>query len=390
MGWVGFTLAMSVFLFEVVYRLLPNSLINGLDYKDLCVETGMNEGGFLISDMDTTVINSYGEKVRWITNSKGFRNAREFNREKPSKIFRILSLGDSFTVGYRVAQSETFSFLLQQELNTLQDSMDYEVIIGNIENPVYGIKYLNKFGLAYNPDIILLGLTLGNDLTQTYYSLCRNGKYRLVNERLEENPDYSKTKLTAIFEEKFPTAACDYSFDFDDLLEKLVSIKLIKSSIGMKNECESIFSSRGKAFPYLHDLSHGLGLFLKSPPKSIEETYEKIEQVLSVYQTISRKNKARLIVCLFPQRFQVNDCDWEKTIDHYDLDADYFDLTIANSRIASFCNKNNIELLDLTPLMKDDYDKNHRNLYLPMGDMHWNKNGHQIAYEVIYSYITSK
>lgn len=347
----------------------------------------MNEGGFLKPDVDTLVNNPYRSQVRWVTNSKGFRNSKEINRKKPSRTFRILSLGDSFTAGYRVAQSQTFSFLLEQQLNSNQDSINYEVVISNINNPVLGIAYINKHGLTYSPDIILLGITLGNDLTQSLIELCKDGRYRLVNDSLKTNPNYSTSRLTEAMEEFFPDNICDYSHDLDDLIEKSITLKFIKSAFGITSEGESIFSSRGKAYPYLHDHSHGLGLFIKDPPKSIELAYQINEKVLRVYQNIALKNGIRLIVCAFPQRYQINTRDWKKTIDDYDIHEQYFDITIANNRINSFCTKNNIEHIDITQQMKNEFELTGENLYMPMGDMHWNRNGHQIAFESIYGYL---
>ena len=186
------TIVITVFLFEVGYRLLPGSLFFGLDYQDVYSETGMNEGGFLKPNTNCLVTNSYSEKVKWITNSKGFRNEKEISKKKPAKTFRIFSLGDSYTAGYRVGQNETFSYLLEQQLNLKQDTVNYEVVVANIEDPVHGLDYLNKYGLSYNPDVILLGITLGNDLTQTFVNLNEYGKYRLENDSVKENKNYSK------------------------------------------------------------------------------------------------------------------------------------------------------------------------------------------------------
>ena len=48
-------------------------------------------------------------------NSKGF-NDKERSYNKRNGIFRIVTLGDSFTWGYGVAQNEIFTSVLEKEL----------------------------------------------------------------------------------------------------------------------------------------------------------------------------------------------------------------------------------------------------------------------------------
>lgn len=387
-AWTAILVLAFVFLFEVVYRLLPKSYF-GLDYNDMYSKTGLNEGGFLKPNRDKLVLGGNGKKVRWITNSKGFRNTKEFSKKKPSNTFRILSLGDSFTAGARIDQSKTFSFLLEQQLNNNQDSINYEVIIVDIEDPVKGLAYLNKYGFLYEPDIVLLGVTLGNDLTQTFIHLDENGGFHLEDNKLTKSSGYSKAKLSVLLAEKLPEAACSYSHELDDLFEKLISIKILKAMLNITSDGESIFSSRGKAYPFLHDLSHGLGLFLKASPGSIKTTYQEFERVLAAYKNESNNHHAELLVCLFPQRFQINPSDWKHTIKDYDLDETYFDLNVPNNRIKTSCNSKNIELIDPTSYLQNEFLKDKESFYFSMGDMHWNERGNEKISTFIYNHLTS-
>jgi hypothetical protein len=59
----------------------------------------------------------YRHKSVWFQiNAQGMRADRDFAREKPPGLLRIVSLGDSFTVGYEVAAEESFSSVLEAEL----------------------------------------------------------------------------------------------------------------------------------------------------------------------------------------------------------------------------------------------------------------------------------
>ena len=76
-------------------------------------------------------------------------------------------MGDSFTAGYRVAQGKTYSDWIERELGPA----NLEVLISCVESPHRGLDYLKKFGVQWSPHVVLLGVTLGNDISQDYVSL---------------------------------------------------------------------------------------------------------------------------------------------------------------------------------------------------------------------------
>jgi len=99
-------------------------------------------------------------------NSHGLRNP-ETPYEKPKDTFRILNLGDSIAMGWGVGETETYGQQLEHLLNEqATGSLHYEVINAavpgwNLENE---LAYLQAEGLKYKPDLILLDMTLVNDI----------------------------------------------------------------------------------------------------------------------------------------------------------------------------------------------------------------------------------
>ena len=102
-------------------------------------------------------------KIR--TNSQGFRD-REHNEKKPDNTIRILTIGDSFTFGWGVNIEDSWSFIVEKELNKI--SKNYEVI--NVSQPGNTpfdyAKLAKKYVPFYKPDFILVGFVEGNDFTQ--------------------------------------------------------------------------------------------------------------------------------------------------------------------------------------------------------------------------------
>jgi lysophospholipase L1-like esterase len=96
-------------------------------------------------------------------NSQGMRADREFAREKPPGVKRIVSLGDSFTMGYEVANEETFSSLLERDLRA--KGLNVEVINAGVSgySNAEECLYLERELLSYSPDLVIVSF-YANDL----------------------------------------------------------------------------------------------------------------------------------------------------------------------------------------------------------------------------------
>jgi hypothetical protein len=112
-----------------------------------------------------------GSRYRWRTisvqiNSHGLRGP-ETTYQKPPNTLRILSLGDSVAMGWGVREEETYSRRLETLLNRKEaGNRKYEVV--NAGTPAWNLdnelSYLQAEGLKYSPDILLLDLTIVNDI----------------------------------------------------------------------------------------------------------------------------------------------------------------------------------------------------------------------------------
>jgi hypothetical protein len=114
---------------------------------------------------------------QFVTNSRGFRNTKEFAYEKPPNIIRVLSLGDSQTQGYEVRQDATFSAVLERYLNTR--SIPAEVINAGVSgfSTAEELVFLENEGRKYQPDIVVLGY-YANDFEDNL----KSGLFRLDGE----------------------------------------------------------------------------------------------------------------------------------------------------------------------------------------------------------------
>ncbi len=136
---------------EIVLRALPGPS-KPLDYGDAYrSDEVLGPGGFLLENFSAHVTDGYGGTVRWKNNAQGFRNDKDFQIRPPENTYRILSLGDSFTGGYRVGQDQTFSSLIDRDLAVRHADHNVEVMVSVIEDPLTGLYYLTRRGLEYRP-----------------------------------------------------------------------------------------------------------------------------------------------------------------------------------------------------------------------------------------------
>jgi len=102
-------------------------------------------------------------EVQFRINGQGMRADRDYPYAKPPGTLRIVSLGDSFTIGYEVDVSECFSSVLDRELG--DRGWKVEVLNAGVSgySNAEAYVYLERELLKYDPDLVLLSF-YGNDL----------------------------------------------------------------------------------------------------------------------------------------------------------------------------------------------------------------------------------
>jgi lysophospholipase L1-like esterase len=248
------------------------------------------------------VTDGLGGKVRWTNNAAGFRSDRNFTQQPLPGVLRVLSLGDSFTAGYRVGQHETFSYLQEQWINRQYGIA--EVMVAEISDPANALYYLDRFGLQLKPHIVLLGITLGNDIAQAYQGLDSHGAYILTRGdgkvHIEKNhkPMISFRQL-AVY--KIPPAYLISQTPGERFIRQISRwIKRRRLLRRFYQEDEAITSWGDREPPGLFDATNGFGMFTNPPPPEIEEAYRRLFRILEAFSVICRQHGMIFAVQYFP------------------------------------------------------------------------------------------
>ncbi len=295
--------------------------------------------------------------VVYKTNSEGWREELEYQKEKPDNTYRIIILGDSITFGMTgFKYTEVYAKLLEGLLNdTASGDMHYEVI----NAAVYGysnaqeILYLKIHGLEYNPDLVIIGF-------------CVNDLYPSENPFPETAPAFYSTLNVSQIQNPLFQAESGIEVGNKNILNQLYLRVIFKRFKGLWYSRKKIENIKQKA--------------TKTKEKLKSTAWKLIDTNLKELSVLSEKHNVESLLLFIPQ--------------HYMCYKENQHVEFVN-KIENIAKKNNIPFLNLIPDFYNSQDI--YNLYRIAGTIskyhdtiHLSKKGHRLTAQVLYNYITQK
>ena len=313
-------------------------------------------------------IGEFSDGIPAIANSNGHRSD-EIEPLKPPSVLRILVLGDSFTVGASVEQSETYSSVLQRLLNGelqpidgTEPRMRIEVINAGVGgwHPFQYAQYYEHYGPKLEPDWVIAGLFVGNDVLKVVESV----------DRLQ----------TAVMGRRVSRQAAD-----DPLVRIRVALHehshLARLVFHQARPEFSYHRERCDEFPdFLVKIERGRrNVHRKDSPKLAARVTRTVRQVARIH-VLADQAKVRLLVVLLPDENQINPA-LQKSIFR---EPELYDVDLPQALLVDQFAAAGIEVLDLLPSFRADP----RCLY--QNDTHWTPEGHERAAEGIHAAIAER
>lgn len=167
LGLVCLGIAAGLIVMELALRLIPRQQLDAMMEKSTRLQLYQFDpeiGWRLRPDAHYVHTTREDVPIQVETNSLGLRDEEHLYR-KPSGLYRILILGDSFTEALDVTLKESFPFRLEQCLNQ-KLATPIEVINGGVSGygPIEQYLFYMDEGIKYQPDLVLLATYVGNDL----------------------------------------------------------------------------------------------------------------------------------------------------------------------------------------------------------------------------------
>ncbi len=328
--------------------------------------------------------------------------------------YRILSLGDSQPCGYGATQGAFFGPLLEERLQSLRSRPDVKVLSAEVSDPAYGLYYLQRHGLSYAPGVVIYGLS-GNDVMQCAQFAGPTRRFRFREDGLlEPNPMYpyregpgplDADSLVSELKDWVYPATCPptslralaqgpQSDSGPALKSALRAFRLVSMLWPFEGGPSVVMPSFAAHFEAadghkrLIDGYANLGHYYLRDPERTKSVNAAVKAVLRGFNRACQAAGARFILVLFPQRFQVAPADWEAMRTFWNLDSADFDLSLLNRELAEYAASEGIEILDLLDVFR--YGSRTQSLYLPGGDMHFNRRGHELAATVTAQVVRSR
>jgi len=302
----------------------------------------------------------YPTGIDAIANSRGHRDA-EVDVPKPEGVFRILMIGDSFTVGANVEQEDAYPQQLERLLNDTSEAR-VEVVNSGVGgwSPFQYAEYLNHYGAEFEPDLVVVGVFVGNDILVDRFSVGQT-RTAVLGRRIPRQAALNRL-----------TALRVLAYENSHIFRALMRIKPNDMNFG-RADCED-FSEI-----FLAIQRERVDVHLAQQTDERARLVDGNVAQLVRMQSIARDMGAGFLVVILPDENQINPALQAQIIPADKLDD--YDFGMPQESLRAGLLLNGIASLDLLDVIRSD----ERCLF--MNDTHWIPDGHLLAAEQIRDYL---
>jgi hypothetical protein len=286
----------------------------------------------------------YGEGLRG--NSLGYPGA-EFSKEKRAGVYRIAALGDSFAVGPAVPFAENYLTLVQAA------QPETEIFNFGVSGagPREYLTILRQHALAFQPDLVLVSIFVGNDITESlptprHLDPRQHSLYLLVN------------RVFLLLRERWRKGQENRAGASD---------RFAAGTLAPATFCE-VEARR-------------LAVCLDPSPPGLERKWQRTLNYLDRIVSDCRERHISVACVLIPDELQANPNVLAEALDTAQIDARRLDLEKPQRRLVSFLAERGVPCLDLLPTFKGV-----SSTYAPR-NTHWSVLGNRLAAQRISNWL---
>ncbi|MFK7977002.1 MAG: hypothetical protein AB8C02_12750 [Halioglobus sp.] len=357
-------------------------------------------------------------KVEVKYNSRGWRDV-EHDIDNPNAVYRVLVLGDSYMEAYSVSLEDAF----HRHLGRLADADGVNIEVINLGVGGMGtlqeLLLFQEIGVRYKPDLVLLGMYLGNDLRNNSFELesILGSNYQKSNTRpflistsdsgweiMRVDYEGAKKRFEAAKAREVPLSQTIISRSA--LLTALVPairrvhwkltsansapVPVAESStatgITQKDQMETATLEAEKALLQKRQRQIAtLGPNYCEEPAQITRAWDTTRSILGRLKTEVESVGAGLVVFTVPS---ITDVHPDISGEIEDPELLCLDDPPSHHRAINVLHSLDIERLNLLPVFRDAINGKNVALFR-RNDRHWNEAGHEIAASAVYESLKS-
>src|SRR5436190_2758112 len=324
-------------------------------------------------------------------NSNGLRDV-EHSFTKPDNTIRIAVLGDSFAEALQVSLEKTFWSVMQRQLqqSLLARGKNVEVLNFGVSgfSTARELIMLRKRVWQYNPDVVVLLVTPGNDIKDNSsvltgyeeglpYFVYQNGALKLDDSLLRARSDSYIFRL----QESFPGKAWDWIRSRSRVLGLLYTVRESYAGNSKARRSERAADERGID-----------GNIFRSPVNADwTDAWLVTEKLIVQMRDEVKQRGATFLVATASNGIQVEPD--ENVRAEYMKSLGVTTLFYPELRIKELGERENFDVLNLAPPFLDFAVRNQIFLHgfgERKGKGHWNEAGHQLAGELLAERLLEK
>jgi hypothetical protein len=369
----------GLLIFEVVLRLLDVSFVQQNE-PDAFVGWSLRPG---VSNSAGHIGPTHVVRI----NSKGLRD-REHLFNKPSNVFRIAILGDSFAEADQVTIPETFWAVMEARLRSCEKLKGRIPEVINFGVAGYGtgqeLITLQRKVWRYSPDLVVLLYTPVNDLSDNARALpIYNGGSRmrpyfvLQDRRLVVDNSFTKTTE---FQNLVKPALWRRIYNaLHDRSRLLQLIGFLRHNLTASPEA-------------VEPMSDGRPLEVQNlqPPssKAWSNALLVTEELIRTANSEVSQRGARFVLVIGTSGLQIYPDPVARA--RFQKEQGLVQPFLINQRLNEFARSNRIDVLDLGPPLLEYAESNRGVLHDTNGFGHWNTMGHKLVGELTASKICTR
>jgi GDSL-like Lipase/Acylhydrolase family len=290
-----------------------------------------------------------------VANSQGNRDV-EVPLKKPPGVFRILVLGDSFTVGANVRQEEAYPKALERRLVGLYGPKVQVVNTGvGGWDPFQYAQYFEHYGVQFEPDLVLVGFFVGNDTFEPHTS-AEQLPTAILGHRVSRGAAARPLITLEIF-----------LYDHSNLARLFLEQGPVNSDTFVRKRCDD-FSEE-----YLTIQRSRISNHLGDTSTQRDKAQNAVNQIRRIKDMAGKS--VPVVVALLPDENQINRALQKRIIQPNEFSA--YDFEMPQSMLIDMFRDVGVPTINLLPAFLADQ----RCLY--MNDTHWTPEGHELVASVI-------
>ena len=320
--------------------------------------------------LNPSPLGSFDQDDDRYVNRHGFRD-RDYELTKPEGTWRLIGIGDSFVYG-AVPIAHNFLRVCERRLREESASSRPDVLLLGCPgySPEHESALLERFGLALDPDLVVICFFVGNDVT----GIPLRGEVLAGRMYVADSP--------------IPVL---------DLARRSRLFQLVESagyrplkqrwSRSTTRAIDPVTEPRDATEPYLRILRNNSRVYESPPSASVESLWQRALHELERIDTACRSAGVPWLLVLIPTEEQVDDGLRKKAFAKLDIDPNRHDLEYPQRRLRGWAEGRGVPTLDLLPRLRAAHADS-MPLYLP-NDTHWNERGNAVAGEALADRVAS-